>query len=222
MMRLRWYFAAAVILSLALSLPLRLILSGTGEVIAARSVEGTIWNGRLMGASLGGQPLGDLDARLALWPLFIGRARVGLDGPALHGAITAGFGSRGADIRILALPTARVYGPVTLSGFDISDAHIAFQDNGCAKASGRVLLLLRTGFGDHRLSGSLRCGGAALSTDLISQSAMQRLSLRFPDARHFQATLVVRASDAQQAAGLASAGFRETPIGHVMKFSGVL
>ena len=86
MIPVRWLFAAALGLALVLSLPLRLALSRTGDVISAQSVEGTIWNGRLVGASLPGQSIGDLDARLSFGSLFLGKVRVRLDGALLHGA----------------------------------------------------------------------------------------------------------------------------------------
>ncbi len=220
MIPVRRIFAAILVLALVLSLPLRLALSRTGDVIGARSVEGTIWSGRLVGASLGGQSLGDLDARLSIGSLFVGKVRVQLDGALLHGAVIASLGGRGGDIAQLNLPIARSFGPVALSTVEISDAHIRFRGNDCSEANGLVGLQLKTAFGEQRLSGMLRCNGAGLSAELVSQSAMQRLSLRFPDASHYQATLAVRASDTQQATGLTAAGFRETPVGHVMKFSG--
>lgn len=220
MIPVRRLFAAALVLALVLSLPLRLAMSRTGDVISAQAVEGTIWNGRLVGASLAGQSIGDLNARLSFGSLFLGKVRVRLDGPLLHGAVVASIGGRGGEITMLNMPIARSFGPVALSGLEISDARIRFRGDDCSEADGRVGLQLKTPFGEQRLSGMLRCNGAGLSAELVSQSAMQRLSLRFPDAGHYQATLAVRASDTQQATGLSAAGFRETPIGHVMKFSG--
>lgn len=216
----RRIFAAALLLAILLLLPLRIALALTGDAIAARSVEGTVWSGRLLGASLGGQPLGDLDAGMSPFALFLGKASVHLDGALLHGAVIGSFGGQGGDIRMLNLPLSRSFGPVTLTAMDVADAHVRFRGNDCAEADGRVGLQLKSFLGEQHLSGALRCSGAVLAVDLLSQSAMERLSLRFRDPGRYEATLIVRASDTGQASGLAAAGFRETPVGHVLKFSG--
>jgi general secretion pathway protein N len=218
----RRIFAAALLLAIVLLLPLRIALSLTGDMIAARSVEGTVWSGRLLGASLGGQPLGDLDAGMSPFSLFLGKTRVKVDGPLLHGAVIRSFGGHGGDIAMLNLPLSRTFGPVTLTAMDVAGAHVRFRGNDCAEADGRAGLRLKSFLGEQRLSGALRCSGAILAVDLLSQSAMERLSLRFPEPGRYEATLIVRASDTGQASGLAAAGFRETPVGHVLKFSGVL
>lgn len=219
-MSTRWIFPAALLLAIVLLLPLRVALALTGDMIAARSVEGTVWDGRLLGASLGGQPVGDLDAGMSPLPLLLGKARVKVDGALVHGAVIGSFGGQGGDIVVLNLPLSRTFGPVTLSALDVADAHVRFRGGDCAEADGRVGLQLRSFLGEQHLSGTLRCSGPVLAVDLLSQSAMERLSLRFPDAGRYEATLIVRASDTGQAAGLAAAGFRETPVGHVLKFSG--
>jgi general secretion pathway protein N len=216
----RRIFVAALLLAIVALLPLRIALALTGNTIAAREVEGTVWSGRLRYASLGGQPIGDLDARMSPFALFLGRASVRLDGGLLHGAVIGSFGGRGGDIRLLNLPLSRSFGPVTLTALDVADARLRFRGDGCAEAGGRVGLGLKSFLGEQRLSGVLRCSGPVLAVDLLSQSAMERLSLRFPDPGRYEATLIVRASDTGQAAGLAAAGFRETPVGHVFKFSG--
>lgn len=219
-MRSRWIFVGALLLAIVGLVPLRIALALTGNMVAARSVEGTVWRGRLVGASLGGQSLGDLDASMSPLALFLGKARVQLDGALLHGAVVGSFGGQGGDIRMLNLPLSRGFGPVMLTAMDVADAHARFRGHGCAEADGRVGFQLKSFFGEQRLSGTLRCSGPVLAVDLLSQSAMERLSLRFSDPGRYQATLIVRASDTSQASGLAAAGFRETPVGHVLKFSG--
>lgn len=216
----RRIFGAALLLAIVALLPLRTALALTGNMIAARSVEGTVWSGRLLGASLGGQPLGDLDAGMSPFALFLGKASVHLDGALLHGAAIGSFGGQGGDIRMLDLPLSRSFGPVSLTAIDVAEAHVRFRGNECAEADGRVGLRLKSFLGEQRLSGALRCSGSVLAVDLLSQSAMERLSLRFPDPGRYEATLIVRASDTGQASGLAAAGFRETPVGYVLKFSG--
>ena len=219
-MPMRKTFIVAALLATILLLPLRIALGLTGNIIAARSVEGTVWNGRLIGASLGGHSLGDVDAAMSPFALFLGKVRVRIDGALLHGAVAASFGGHGGDIETLNLPLARSFGPIQLVSVDVADAHIRFRGKTCTEAGGRAGLRLKGLMGEQRLSGTLRCSGGMLAIDLLSQSAMERLSLRFPETGHYDATLIVRTPDSAQAAGLTATGFRETPIGYVLKFSG--
>lgn len=216
----RWIFGGALVVALFTFVPLRFVLEFAGGAISARSVEGTVWNGRLIDASIGGQPLGDLDASLSGFALFRGTAKVKMDGAALHGASLVSFSGRGADVQVLNLPLARTFGPGRIDSVEVNDAHVRFDAGRCAKADGRVGLKIATALGNTLLSGSLRCSGSSLAADLVSQSAMERLSLRFSDAEHYQAMFAVRATDTDQATRLAAAGFREIPAGHMMKFSG--
>ena len=216
----RRIIAVAFAVALLLFMPLRLVLGLAGDAVSARSVQGTVWNGQLIDASIGGQSLGDLDAALSPFSLLAGKARVKIDGALLHGAVIASFAGHGADIETLNLPRARAFGPIRLEAMDVSDAHVRFSGGRCDTADGRVGIQFESVLGSQKLSGTLRCSGTALALDLLSQSAMQRLSLRFPDPNRYQATLTIRAVDTDQATRLASVGFRETPVGHIIKFSG--
>jgi hypothetical protein len=174
----------------------------------------------LIAASAAGQSLGDLDAGLSLFPVLTGKARVKVDGALLHGAIVASFAGRGGDIDTLNLPLDMALGPIRLEALEVSDAHIRYRGDMCAMADGRVSIQFRSVLGAQRLSGTLRCSGPSLAVDLLSQSAMERLSLRFNDPNYYQAMLAIRAADTDQATQLATAGFRETQVGHVMRLSG--
>ena len=220
MSRISGIFAGVFAIALLLFLPLRLALAHMGDTISARSVQGTVWNGRLIAASVAGQSLGDLDAGLSLFPVLTGKARVKVDGALFHGAIVASFAGHGADIDTLNLPIGMAFGPIHLEALEVSDAHIRYDGDNCAKADGRVSIQFRSVPGVQRLSGTLRCSGTSLAVDLLSQSAMERLSLRFSDPNHYKATLAIRAADTEQATRLAAAGFHETQIGHIMRFSG--
>lgn len=211
----------AFVIALLLFMPLRLVLGLTGDTVSARSVLGTVWDGQLIDASIGGQPVGDLHAGLSAFSLMAGKARVKLDGALLHGAVVATFAGGGGDIETLNLPLARALGPIRLEMIEVSDAHIRFRGGRCSMADGRVGIQFESVLGSQRLSGTLRCSGTALAVDLLSQSAMERLSLRFPDPSRYQAMLTIRVADTDQATRLAAAGFRETPVGHIIKFSGV-
>ena len=210
----------ALVVALLLFLPLRLVLGFADNMVSARSVQGTVWNGRMIAASVAGQSLGDLDASLSLFPVLTGKARVNVDGALLHGAIVASFAGRGGDIETLNLPLGMAFGPIRLEALEVSEAHIRYRGNTCTKADGRVSILFGSVLGVRRLSGALRCSGTSLAVDLLSQAAMERLSLRFTDANHYQALLAIRAADTDQATRLAAVGFRETQVGHIIRFSG--
>lgn len=213
-------FASALVIALLLFVPLRLVFALAGDIVTARSVQGTAWNGRLIEASAAGQSLGDLDASLSLFAVVTGKARVQVDGALLHGAIVASFAGRGVDIDTLNLPFGAAFGPVRLDAVEVSDAHIRYRGNKCMKADGRVTVRFGSVLGARRLSGALRCSGPSLAVDLLSQSAMERLSLRFTGLNHYQALLAIRAADTDQATQLAAVGFRETQVGHIIRFSG--
>lgn len=221
-MPVRKLFAAMLIVALILFMPLRLALGAAGDSISIRSAEGTLWGGRMVGVSLAGVPLGDLDARLSVLSLLLGKARIRVDGAQLHGAITGGITGRGGDIESLALPLSRALGPVRLTMLELSDAHLRFRSGTCAEADGLATVQLESALGGQRLSGPLKCNKGALGVDLVSQPAMQRLSLRFPDSSHYEALITVRAADTDQATRLTAIGFRETSSGHILRFSGPL
>lgn len=73
-----------------------------------------------------------------------------------------------------------------------------------------------------RFAGPLRCNGDGLSAMLVSQSAMDRLSLRFSRGGRYEAVIVTRPSDAGAGATLRAGGFRETPAGFSMRVAGAL
>lgn len=219
MMPTRSLFAAALVAALLLFLPLRAALGLADTGISARAVQGSVWGGRLVRASMGGQPLGDLNARLSPQHLFLGQARVRVDG-ALQGAIVTSFSGQGADIETMNLAVSRSFGPVRLTSLNILQAHVRFRGGDCAEAAGRIMAQVDGALGARLLSGDLKCSGKALAVELLSQSAMERLTLRFPNAGRYEAMLSIRAADTDQATRLAATGFRETATGHILKFSG--
>jgi general secretion pathway protein N len=83
-------FGALMLIALIVFLPMRLVLGWIGlgdQGFTARTVSGSVWDGRLNEARFGDLALGSLDARLSPFALLVGRARVSLDGdPGLiHG-----------------------------------------------------------------------------------------------------------------------------------------
>lgn len=99
------FLVALTMWSLAL-LPLRLVLQPWGPAqapidanrdapvkprgIAALDVSGSLWHGRVRGASWRGLELGDMSVALQPWPLLVGVRRFELRTPDLSGAILRG------------------------------------------------------------------------------------------------------------------------------------
>ena len=74
----------AVIAVALFFLPLRLAVGWAGlegSRFSAKTISGTVWNGRIEGAQLGPFPLGDLDAGLQVLPLLTGRVLMDLERP---------------------------------------------------------------------------------------------------------------------------------------------
>lgn len=208
-------------LALLAFLPLRLVLGFGGGAVSARSVEGSIWHGTLKDTAIGGQRVGDLTAGLSPLHLFLAQARIGFSG-AMTGAFVRSLSGSGADIEAMTLPMGLRVGNVRLTSLALSQAHVRFRGDDCRSVDGRVTILLDSPMGARTLSGNLKCSGKDLAAELLSQSAMERLTLRFPDAGHYDATFAVRASDADQAMRLTAAGFRETAAGHVVRLKGTM
>lgn len=216
-------FFGALAGALLFIFPLRVALAMVDTPITAPFVGGFVWGGRIVDARLGGLPLGDLHAGLSPFDLLIGRAKIWIEGN-FKGAVVSTFGSSGVDIDALNLPVSRSFGAVTLRQVDISAARIRFSDNSCSEASGRVQLTMAPtpllGNQAGRYTGNLQCDGDAVSSLLVSQSAMERLALRIGSNGGYTATLVVKAQDDAMAAGLRAAGFRETAAGFSAKLTG--
>jgi general secretion pathway protein N len=72
----------------------------------------------------------------------------------------------------------------------------------------------------QQLLGIPRCDGNILTLALVSQSAMERITLRIVPDGQYTAKFLIRASDDQMAGRLNAAGFRETSEGHFLEISG--
>jgi len=221
--------ASLLFVALLLSLPLGLAMSSFGVAragLTARKAEGTIWSGTLRDARFGALALGDMTASLAPLPLLAGRARATVRGPVGQGAIIAGSGGSGVDNATASLATTGLFAPIPLSGVELEDVSVAFLGSACARASGRV----RASFsGDvaglslaQGLSGTIRCEGRVLFVPLVSQSTMERLTLRIASDGSYRAEFVVRATDPVLSGKLMTSGFIATQGGYTLRLTGTL
>jgi general secretion pathway protein N len=230
-MKKRWFVLAALAAAAGVVafMPMRVafdMAAGPGSSVSAQAVRGTIWDGEIDGAALGPVALGDLDAGLALGPLFTGRAAVdftprggraagdGLSG-ALHRDLGGGMGLSGLSGRIdgSALDSALPVGDITLTG-----ASVDFDAVGrCTSAGGEAAVTLGAAIAGLQLtrglSGPLGCDGDRLRIALTGQSDMERADILLgPDRRYRAVIRVETGGDPIMGGALRLAGFRsETP-----------
>jgi len=222
-------FAVIFVVALIALIPMRVAIAALGiqdRGFAARTAEGEMWYGSFRDARLGDVALGDLRAAVDPLALLVGRANVAMGGSAGSGWITVASGSLGVGRMTVRLPTGKQFAPLPLEAIALEDATIRFERGRCVKAEGRVRA---TFSGDiaglslaQGLSGTPRCEAGQLVLPMISQSAMERVTLRIAASGAFSGEFVVKPGDPAIAARLASAGFVPAQGGHVMRLAGTL
>jgi general secretion pathway protein N len=224
-------FGAAFIIALIAFMPMRLVLGwfGLGETgLAARAVNGSVWWGSLSGARFGDPELGDLRARLSPVQLFVGRARVTLDGRedsrALHGAIGVSRHSVGLDDMTATLAAGNVFAPVPVSAINLDDVSVRFQDGSCQRAEGRIRATLSGDLAGialtQGLSGTARCESGALLLPLTSQSGTESVALRLWASGRFRAELLIQPTDSTAVQKLVLSGFQASANGYRLAIEG--
>lgn len=230
-MRKGWlFFTVVLIIALIAAFPLRLALGtlgGTGTLFTARAAEGSIWNGKLRDVSIDGVSLGDFSAKLSPIKLLSGAAAIqlrALSGEPAAATLIATFGNYGADNITTRLVLPGAFDPLPVESINLEDASVRFSKSGCAAAGGQVRVTLAGTLAGislgQQLLGTPRCDGKILTLALVSQSAMERITLRIVPDGQYSAKLLIRASDADMAGKLNAAGFRETSEGHFVEISG--
>lgn len=228
-------FLALLVLALIALFPMRIMLGATGlgsAGLSVREVRGSIWSARLAEARFGSAELGDMKARLNLFPLLVGRARIDLDraetggSSSLKGAVSVTRHSIGVDDVTARLPVARLFAPMPVAALDLSDVSIRFRQGACDRADGLVRAEIQ---GDvpglalaNGLSGTARCDGDAVLLPLASQSGMERLSLRIGKSGGYTADFVVRGADPAASRALEANGFAASADGLKLSVAGTL
>jgi len=225
------FFLAAFAFAFVALLPLRVVagwfaLDGRG--LSAREANGSLWLGGLKEARFGAVPLGDVDARLNLLPLFLGRARLSLsreeaDG-RFEGALTVTRHGFGVDDLSGQLRAGALFAPLPLATLDLADLSARFESGLCRQAEGEVRAGLSGDLAGTMVSaalrGTARCAGGALLLPLASQSGLAQLNLTIEASGRWRAALLVRPSDSGAAARLAAAGFAAGQGGFVRRIEG--
>lgn len=221
------FFLAAFAFSMVALIPLRLAAGWVGGGLAAREASGSIWLGVLKEAQFGPVPLGDLDARLNVLPLLLGRARLSLSRDEAHGgrfegAVTVSRHSFALEDLTGQLRTGALLAHVPVAAFDLDDVSAHFANHLCESAEGRVRVALAGEIGGVALPGGLagdvRCAEGALLLPLASPAGQLNLSVR-ADGR-YRIDLVVRPTDPALAPRLAAAGFQATAEGYSRRIEG--
>lgn len=233
-MRRAALFLAFFALALAAVFPMRILLGalGFGEAgLAVREVQGSIWNGRLLETQFGAASLGDLDARLNLLPLFVGRARVDLGRSgekttAFRGAVSITRHTLGVDDATMRLPTGATFAPLPVTALDLSDVSVRYRGGACERAEGLVRAEIQGEMAGLSLpgglSGTARCDGENLLLPLASQSGMEMLALRIGRNGGYTADLTIRSTDADMQRTLQAAGFSASGDGYRLSVAGTL
>jgi general secretion pathway protein N len=222
-------FVGLFLLAMVIFMPLSLALSMfglAGQGLSARSASGTIWSGRLVEARIGRLAVGDLSVGLRPFALVTGVAKMDLQSPLGRGALTSMKRGFALDNATAKLSTARLFAPIPLDSLDLSNVSIAFTGNKCDRAEGRIRATFAGDVGGlslaQGLSGVARCDGDVLLLPLVSQSAMERLTLYIQGNGDYRAEFLVRSTDPAMAAKLGAAGFAPAPGGFVLRLAGKL
>lgn len=215
MTRRGWLALGALgVLPLIVLLPLRLALGVfASENVSARSVEGSVWDGRVADLNVGSLPLGTVDAGLEPLPLLIGRAQFAIsrEGLSAKGGAHGISNASGS----IALPDGLGGLPVTAVTFNRFS--IQMDGGGCAQAEGTLGVTLAS-FGPLMpnglaLSGTARCENGALVVPMRGPQGMERLALRLTRDGRWQADLTLTGLPQEAADALRAGGFDARPGG---------
>lgn len=223
-MKRRYILASVATLALAaiIFMPLRTIVGGDG--VTARKVDGIIWDGSIRDLSLGKLPVGDANARLRFWPLFLGRAEILLSRgntqfvPGINGSVSRGIGGMSVNNLSATLPIGSLFAPFPAENIKFEGFSARFASGRCMDAGGQVRLTLSDTVPGLNLQngmlGQPRCDGARLLLPLASQSAMERADIRLSADGYYTVTVTLDANRGDQAAVLNLAGFRPVAGGY--------
>lgn len=218
-------FGVTALLSAGIQFPLSLAIKLSGVPIQADRMTGTVWSGRLEGASLEGYPIGNVEMGAAFLPLLTGQlsARVDVDGPIARGKalISARPGrvrlnDAEALIWIAPLQLKDAFGAPMAGVVDITANDLVIADGACQ--AGQVSLstdayersAVRYGGEGFPLSGDGVCEEGVFLLPLSGAGAEGSVeaSIRVSKAG-YQTELLVEPTDPQFGSLLAAYGFQQ-------------
>jgi general secretion pathway protein N len=222
-------FAAILgLLAAIIFMPLRVVLAS--DAIAARKVEGIVWDGAIRDLQVAGLRIGDVNARLHALPLLLARAKFSLArgdaplAPGITGSITRGLGGFSVEGLTATLPVASLFAPLPAANLEFRDFSARFIAGRCVDSGGSVRLTMPAGIAGLDLSNGLlatpRCERGQLLIPLLSQSAMEHVDIRIAADGGYSATIFLEGDRAEQAGALSLAGFRPVAGGFRMVTKG--
>ncbi len=215
-------FGVVFVVSAVALAPLGVVLAMTGVErlgLSAVSAEGSVWSGRLVGARLGGVPMGDVAVRLEPLALLTGEVRL---------RTTTGAGAFRGDAVLVRdrdrfgvqhvngeAPLSLIRASAPLSGsLSLDDVSAIFEQGRCLEASGRVSAPAPPGAGALAapLSGSVVCRDGALLLPLEGRgpAGVVTVSLAIQGDGRYRAETRVATTDPAVGAGLRLAGFKDS------------
>jgi len=225
----------AVIAVALFFLPLRLAVGWAGlegSRFSAKTISGSVWNGRIEGAQLGPFPLGDLDAGLQVLPLLTGRVLMDLERPPAAGdpGLVATVGKSGNSLLVQDVTTVLNLGsqlaPLPASAIDLQAVSVNFTGGRCQSAGGQVRVSLDANIPGLNLKqgllGNAECQDGVLVLPLQSGSGMEQLTLKLQGNGFYTARLFLSGSDRAWTLLLPTLGFRPVPEGYAIKVAGQL
>jgi general secretion pathway protein N len=226
-------FGAMMLAALIALFPLRLAVGLFGladEGLSAREVTGPVWWGGLNEAHYGNVSLGDVSAGLSPIQLFVGRARIDVDGQvgipneSLRGAVSFSRNTAGIDDVFATVPAGDAFAPVPIASVTLDDVSVRFRDGRCERAEGKVTASIAATMPQLNLpptlSGNVRCEGGALLIPLASQAQTESIAVTIEADGRYSAALTARPSDPAVGAALLIAGFKQAGAGYRLTVAG--
>lgn len=226
-------FGAMMLIALIALFPLRLALGMFGladEGLSAREVTGSMWWGGVNEAHYGNVSLGDVSAGLSPIQLFLGRARINVEGldatpnASLNGALSFSRSTAGVDDVTATVPVGDAFAPVPITSIALEAVSVRFRDGRCEHAEGRVTASIAATMPQlalpPTLSGNARCAGGALLIPLTSQAQTEAITVSIEADGKYRAILTVRPPDPAVGLALSSAGFKQSGPGYEMIVNG--
>ena len=228
--RLIFWFAGFLALGLLALIPLRMGLGRFAEQgFTARQVTGTIWSGRIGELHFKSRRLGTFDVSLQPLALLTGAVklrfrRLGDPQGVLDGALVSGA-SRGFRDTSGRIGVAGLFGALPLDSFEFDKVSVLFKGQECAKAEGRVAVLLAAplpGVDSLVLRGSPRCENKRVRFVLSTPSRSDELDFYVRSSGDYRAWFRVRGAHPDQSANLTTLGFSPSQDGLMMSIDGQL
>jgi len=232
--RARIMLALILLVGLLITWPLRAAFSifGLGDMgVAARSLRGPIWWGGAEELQVRSVQLGTVNVFLNPVQLLIGRVRIDVTRHAgapddISGAFTVGWGQRGIDDVTGAVALGAPLAPLPVSRVEFDDITIHFAGGRCVLAEGRVRARVPAFINGlslaNGLSGDATCAGEAVELPLVSQSGLERLTVRINSDGRYEATMRVKTADPLLGAALGANGFRAVGDEQILRTVGQL